>query len=396
MQLKHPLILSGLLILMACATTPPSHGTDTAEEAAPIRPLPNTTLFGPSEPAPTPESLIALTPEQEQFFLDYFHGDTVRGLPAHHRIREFLTNRLEGFGYLEETLSASQAMTEHRGNCMSLAALTLALSNVVGVETRFQMVNTPPIFDRDDRLILSSNHVRSRVYDPDYEPEPGQLVVQRPHVIIDYFPDDRGVSGKRISRQAFMAMLYRNLATEVMLEGDLDKAFTLTREALAQAPDHADSLNLLGVLHRRAGDTRKAEAYYEYAVQIHGDRVDILNNLANLLRHQGRIEEADRVESRLARLDDPNPFHWLELGEQAQQRGRPQQALKWYAEALDRAPYLHEAYWRMAIVYRDLGQTRRSMEVLEKAKALSQRQAQDNYQAKLHSLKSEYGRALTN
>jgi Tfp pilus assembly protein PilF len=397
MQLRHTSTLSGLFLLIACAGSPPVEDTNTVEKAAPSAPLANITLFGPSEPAPPPEALISLTPEQEQNFLDYFHGDTVRRLPAHRRIRDFLANRMEGFSYLDDTLSASQSMAEYRGNCMSLAALTIALGNVVGAETRFQMVNATPVFDRDDRTIISSDHVRSRVYDPDYEPKPGTIVLQRPHVLIDYVPGSgRGIGGRTVSHQEFMAMLYRNLAAEAMLEGNLDKAFTLSREALTHYPDHADSLNLLAVLHRRAGDSLTAEAFYEYAARVHGDRVDILSNLENLLRHQGRIEEADRVESRLARLDDPNPFHWLELGEQARKRGRPQQALQWYAEALERAPYLHEAHWRMAIAYKELGHPLRSMEALARAKALSRRQDQSNYQAKLHTMESEYGALRSN
>jgi Tfp pilus assembly protein PilF len=381
-----------ICLLPACAVTPPAD-TEGDSKPAPFRlPIPDTGLFEPTAPVPSPETLIGLTNEQEAHFLEYFYSESLERRPKHHRIRDFLYSRLDGFGYLEGSLTASQALDELRGNCVSLAALTLALADSVGVETRFQLMNTAPVFDRDGGLIISTNHVRSRIFDPDYEPTPGNLILQRPHVQIDYFPGDRRGSGEQVSREEFLALFYRNLAADALIAGDLDQSFALTRAALEIHPDQADSLNLMAVLHRRAGDPVTAEAYYRYATEIHGNRVDILSNHENLLRQLGRHAEANQIESRLARLDDPNPFHWLDLGERARQRGSLTRALQWYHEALNRAPYLHEAYWRLAIVYEELGQPQRSMAALEKARSLTRRpEMQENYQTKLNSLKAGHG-----
>lgn len=387
--LRPILALLALALLAACATAPREQ--DHLDTGLPLRqaPVPNIGLFEPERPVPSPESFIALTERQEADFLAYFHSERLASVPKHHRIRDFLTEKLPGFGYLEQTLSSSEALAEHRGNCMSLAALTLALSELVGIETRFQLMNTTPVFDREDGILLSSNHVRSRVYDPDFSPTAGGMIFQRPHLQIDYFPGERMSSGEALSRHGFLAMFYRNLAADALIAGQLDQAFALTQVALALDPDHADSLNLMAVIHRRAGDLVTAESYYRYATFIHANDLSLLSNYNSLLRQMGRYEDAALLESRLAHLDDPNPFHWLDLGEQARARGSLILALRLYEEALARAPYLHEAYWRQAIVYEALGQPQRSMAALERAQSLAQRpESRKSYQSKWQMLKA--------
>lgn len=95
------------------------------------------------------------------------------------------------------------------------------------------------------------------------------------------------------------------------------------------------------------------------------------------------------MERRYAAMSDPNPFHWLELGERARQDGRPEMALRWYERALERAPYLHEAYWRSAIAYREMGRIVESIRALEEAIERSYRgEAEARYQAKIYTLRS--------
>ncbi len=389
----HCLSLTGLLfslwILGGCASLPVDHQPELSKPSSRSMPAPNTALLAGEAPLPSPQALLTLTAAQQDDFLDYFHGEAVRPVPKHHRIRDFLHHRLAGFGYLEESLTASEAMAEHRGNCVSLAALTLALADLVGVEIRFQLMTTAPVFDRDGGLILSSNHVRSRLYDPDYEPNPGVLTLQRPHVQIDYFPGDRRGSGKMLSRDEFLALFYRNLAADALVINETDRAFAMTQAALALDPDHADSLNLMAVIHRRAGDLATADQFYRHATRLHRNHINLLSNHESLLRQLGQDAEADELVAQLAQLDDPNPFHWLDLGERARQRGSLHAALRWYGEALARAPYLHEAYWRQAIVYEELGQPDRSLAALEKAHSLTLRpDLKKSYQSKWMGLKT--------
>lgn len=379
-------------MLAGCATAPSGAQSNPAsvDPPQPQTPIPNSGLFMAASAVPAPDALVTLTEAQRQTFLADFHSERRRPVPQHHRIRDFLSERLHGFGYLEQSLTASEALVQHRGNCISLAALTLALAELVGVEIHFQVMNTTPVFDRESGILISSNHVRSRLYDPDFAGTPGRLTLQRPHVQIDYFPGDRMTVGESVSRNGFLAMFYRNLAADELISGGLDQAFALTRQALEMDPDHPDSLNLMAVIHRRAGDAVTADAYYQYATRIHSEHLNLLSNYESLLRQLGRSEEAAQIESRLAALDDPNPFHWLDLGERARQRGSLHLALRWYEEALARAPYLHEAYWRQAIVYEELGQRQRSIAALEKAHSLAQRpKARKSYQAKWQILKTD-------
>lgn len=373
--------------LAACATAPQTSVPTPEPEPAPTPVVANADRFQAVDDLPSRVDLLGLSASQKAAFVEYFDASERAETAPHHRLKNYLLDHLEGFEYLGDTLSASDALTRREGNCMSLAALTLALAEAVDLDIDFQMVNAPPVFDRDERTLISSNHVRSRVYK--VEPE-SRMTIVRGHVLIDYFPDRDGVGGRSVTSDEFVAMMYRNLAAEAMLDDRIDLAFALNERALAHYPDQPDALNLMAVLHRRVGDPDTAERYYHYISAVHGDRVDALNNLASLLRGQGRSEEAARLDSRIARLPDPNPFQWLELGQRFEQRGALERALRAYDQALERAPYLHEAHWRKSLVYWQLGRHHQSLEALREAKSLAHRSAtRGSYLAKLDSLKRD-------
>ncbi|MDQ2068420.1 tetratricopeptide repeat protein [Natronospira bacteriovora] len=376
-------------LVTACAGVKPAQevvSTAPAEEVT-LRPVFNSALFEPLPAVPSAGELTNPSDRQSREFLSFYHAEERRNVDGHRRLRDYLERRLSGFDYRHDTLAVSEALELGQGNCMSLAAVTYGLTELVGLDIEFQLVNTPPVFDRDERTVVSSNHVRSRVFQPDYEPAKGHFPLQRPHIVIDYFPSRRGIGGRRINQDEFLAMFYRNLSAEALLNDDPSAAFAFALEALAHKEAYPDALNLLAILHRRAGDIRTAEAIYNYAVNQSGDRVDLLNNHINLLRAEQRHQEADILERRLAQLPDDNPFRWIELGEQARQQGAYAQALKWFSLAIERAPYLHEGYWRKAVVLAQMGQYQRSAAALSKASELAHRpNDQRKYMSKMQTL----------
>jgi Tfp pilus assembly protein PilF len=391
MGYRWVMLLSAVLLVGCASTMDVEQDRSVAESTPHIPVLPNIAVFSPTAAAPSTEQLLSLTPEQEQEFLSWYHADRRADRPGHERLRNYLEEHLVGFEYVGETLLPSEALARHEGNCMSLAALTQALSDLAGIEHRFQIVNTPPLFDRNREVILSSDHVRSRIYDPSYESEGDGFVLQRPHIIIDYFSERRGLVGRGVSKNAFLAMFYRNLAVEALMAERIDRAYTLAQAALEQDPGRPDVLNLIAVLHRRAGDAGTAEALFRHVLDTHGRRADVLNNYSNLLRAQGREVEAQTLEWQLTRLDDANPFHWVALGERARENGSLELALKWYEAAIERAPYLHEAYWRAAIVLRELGHPEQSTTYLQMAAERSNRgEARARYQQKLQALNGRH------
>jgi tetratricopeptide (TPR) repeat protein len=81
----------------------------------------------------------------------------------------------------------------------------------------------------------------------------------------------------------------------------------------------------------------------------------------------------------------------IELGIQAQAEGRLQRALDFYDRASVLAPYLHEAYWRKAVVYHALGELPRAEDLLQQAMDKASRDHDRRlYHAKLATLDRDH------
>jgi Flp pilus assembly protein TadD len=380
------------LVTAGCAghsQTAIDRGGDQASVAPlePRMPALNHALFAESAGLPSTEQLFELAPEQAEAFLAFYHAESRNDVPEHHRLRDYLESRLWGFDYRDQTLLASDALTAGEGNCMSLAMLTFALAKLVGLEIEVQRVNSEPVYDRDAGVTLSSDHVRTEVFQPKQPVSADRIVFRPASVIIDYFPTQRGVAGEKLDETEFFAMFYRNLAVEALTAGEQQRAFGLTRLALDQWEDQPDALNLLAIMHRRAGDTVRADALYDYARAKHPQRVDLLNNHAMLLQSIGREDHASELKQRIEQLRDPNPYRWLDLGMAAWKRGDDREAMQLYQRASDIAPYLHEPYWYLAMLYFEQGRKDSARQALETAASLSHRgDDRRRYEAKRQAL----------
>lgn len=74
--------------------------------------------------------------------------------------------------------------------------------------------------------------------------------------------------------------------------GRLDQAARLYRQILAVQPDHADSLNLLGVINHQMGNREQAVELIRRAIEIRSTIPSYYVNLASVFRAMGRHEEA--------------------------------------------------------------------------------------------------------
>jgi Tfp pilus assembly protein PilF len=344
-------------------------------------------LFGAPVQVPEPAQLFELTLAQRLHFLEYFHDPVASRYRPHERIYRYLEGRLSDFRYDGSTLTAAEALAARHGNCMSLAILTTALAKLVDVEVDYQVVRNAPVYERRHGLVTVADHVRARLYDPTFVSEPGTVLFQRPHIVIDYFPEPRQRRGGRIDVPGLVGMFYVNLAGEALIARDFARSYWLLQAALEVAPASAEALNSMAVLHRMAGAPEAAEALFRHALTIHGDGVNLLGNLRNLLRDQGREQEADAVEQALLQLPNRDPYRMIEFGIEAHAAGRLSRALDFYGRAIVLAPYLHEAYWRKAVVHHELGQAESAEMLLQQAVGRAQRDSDRSlYEAKLIAL----------
>ncbi len=105
------------------------------------------------------------------------------------------------------------------------------------------------------------------------------------------------------------------------------------RALIAAQPDHADALNLLGVLRLQAGAAAEAEALIERAVTARPEVADYRNNHGEALRTLGRLDEAEHA-FRAALERDPRQANPLNnLGMVALARGQHEAARDCFAGA---------------------------------------------------------------
>ncbi|WP_088329939.1 hypothetical protein [Lacimicrobium sp. SS2-24] len=376
--------LMGLSLLWGCASAP---SPEVAEEQ--ITPMPRFEIFEPVENIPQVEDIFYLTPAQKHDFLVYYNDPRYSHVPRHRRVFQYLERKLHGFNYKGDTLVAQDAVDTNSGNCLSLAIMTTAFTELTDIEFEYQRVNAAPVYRLENNLITVSHHVRTILYDPDFVPEQNLIYVSKPALIIDYFPRRGDRYGTKVDRQNFISMYYRNLAANALTEGNLALANGLIHKGLEFAPLDPHSLNTLAVVYRRAGREDLAAHIYEYAMNYAPESLDLLDNYRHLLRRQNRIAEAEKIESKLGDVDENNPFKFLQLAEQAFSNQKYALAVRLFRKAERIAPYMEQPHLGLARSYFRLGKTESAVGAMENAiQATYTDETRDLYYAKLNSLQA--------
>src|SRR5690348_5924212 len=97
----------------------------------------------------------------------------------------------------------------------------------------------------------------------------------------------------RTTLQQALDFLNRN--EFVAAEAALDRVLT-------EQPGEADALQLMGVLRRQQNRGSEAEPFYRRAIAANPNMPHVYHNLGNLLRSQGRHEEAAECQRAALRL----------------------------------------------------------------------------------------------
>lgn len=360
---------------------------DHAQDVNPVAPPFESHLFGESPGVSSVADIFGLSEKQQYDFWAYFNQPSVQNIPEHQRVYEYLETITSNFTYQGDTFNASTALHESSGNCLSLAILTTALAKLVGVETGYQLVDSTPIFESHGNVIYKGLHVRTKLFDPEWQAKEGSLTLQRPGLIVDYFPSEHDRFVGNISEAEYTAMYYNNLASEAISSEDYDSAYWLLRKSLELTQNNASAINSMAIIYRRMGDLPKSEEIYRYGIRNLPDNVSLLRNYRVLLRQQKRFEEVEKINNTLAELEDVNPYDWIQAGQQAYSNGEFREAVFFYGKAVDIAPYIHESYAGMARAYYQLGDRSGAKRELTNAQKFSSRPStQSMYQAKLMAL----------
>lgn len=313
------------------------------------------------------EDIFFLSPEQQEELRLNFDEKLANGFAPHKALSEVLAERLANFTYYGETYDATTAIKLNKGNCMSLAILTTAYAKVLGLEISYRKVNTLPVFAKKDDIILSSSHVQTLIYDPNFIADKNIFYLSTPAVVIDYFPSASHHTGKKFSLETFLAMYYKNIAADALTDKNLNKSFLYANKAYQLDTENIETINLLAVIHRRSGDLQTAEAIYKAGLDKGQTNIALLSNYIMLLKSQQRMDEVNALQDQLNQLDDPNPYQWLGEAYTAQNIGNIKQAEIYFKKALAKAPYLNQAYMGLYKIYVKQNRLKKAQTMLVKA-----------------------------
>lgn len=148
------------------------------------------------------------------------------------------------------------------------------------------------------------------------------------------------------SRHPGDAELARRLVLVLLAAGDRAGALAEAEALVATTPRDRNALALLGDVAARAGQEDKAERAYRKALEAAPDDVELLNNLAWLLRDRaGRLNEALTLVARALEIDPSRHDAWDTLAELRFRNGQNEAAVAALdrAEALDPSQAAHYA-----------------------------------------------------
>ena len=369
------------LLLAACATTAP-------DVPQPPPGLFEDAAFAAPKNAPDAKAVFALSPAM----LSYLERDIaapIRQLGPQRALVDALHTKAQlRLEYdAELTRNAAEAFDARAGNCLSLVVMTAALAHHLQLPIAFQALTGHETWSRSGDLSFVNGHVNITVakrlvdrlgaYDGN-----GQLRID-----FGTLPVGRGQALHVISEAMVVSMFMNNRAAEYLVRGAIDDAYAHAREAVIQDPTYAGAYNTLGVVYQRRGLAAAAERAYREAVARDTDHKAALQNVAQLLRQQGRVTEAALFQQRLTALERDPPFAHFDQGVAAARAGRYAAARDHILREMQRDPDYHEFHFWLAVSLYGLGdveQARKHLDVAMRNSVTSRERA--IYASKLRSI----------
>ena len=334
-----------------------------------------------------PHEILALTPNQKAEFLSFFNSDEQQDVSPNFRISNFLEKWATDFSYAGDTFTATEAFEKRSGNCLTLAILTTALANVVGLDVYYKKVFTPPIYRRHNHVLTTSAHVKTIVLGPEAEEKKLGVVYFRSRTVIDYFPSSLNDTGEYVAFNDFISMYYQNKAAKAMAVNNSSLVYSLLSTAMHQNPLNSETLNALAVFYRQNMLYKKARDIYEFAIENNVESIHTLSNYAVLLSEVGDTATLAKIESKILDVEENNPYQWYDQGVKYLNQGETRRAVALFNKSIKTGPYLSEGYMGLAKAYFLLGDTERAESKLKKAKELAFGEKERGlYAAKLDAL----------
>lgn len=207
---------------------------------------------------------------------------------------------------LNRTTSAAEAFAQQQGNCVSHAAMIVAMARHVGLEAYVNQgeINSSSQVSESDggvRFRQNVSHINAVV-----------VIDDRPFIIEQDYRIYHGKNLHRLSDREAKSLYLNNLAMEAMLRDEMEQAFVHMRNAINLDDDSSVLWGGLGTIYRRLGAMRLAQQSFIHALNLNPEDGIAQNNL-RLVQNSLQTEEA-YADSQLSRSKDSSaPYADLEI-----------------------------------------------------------------------------------
>ena len=148
---------------------------------------------------------------------------------------------------------------------------------------------------------------------------------------------------------------YFNLGVSLMMQRRTDDAMVAYSHALQLKPHYPEALNNYGILLQSLGRIGEAAGYYIHAIEYKPDYIDPRYNLGLARQDQDRHGEALEAYNTLLDLSPDHPEAHNNRGNVLLALGRPLEAVAAYSGAIQRQPEHAEANWNLSLANLLLG-----------------------------------------
>ncbi|MBU0673842.1 MAG: sulfotransferase [Proteobacteria bacterium] len=145
------------------------------------------------------------------------------------------------------------------------------------------------------------------------------------------------------------------------------EAENIYRQILAQRPDHADALYLLGLLSSQIGRRNTAINLISKAIHLAPENPDYYVTLGQIYEDMAQLETALTYYSKSNQLRPDNPFILNNLAAMCRDTGRYDQADNYFRDALRLAPNEPVIHINLTALYRLQGKIPEALRACEKA-----------------------------
>ncbi|MBK1880298.1 transglutaminase-like domain-containing protein [Pelagicoccus mobilis] len=289
-----------------------------------------TTTLGAKATISIPEPSLELTPAMKQFLIEQNVSVNQPPLVKMQRILDGLYASEEGFTYSpEETLTASDAFEQRRGNCVSFAMLFVALAREVGLDARFNQIDYSPVWEKMGNIFVETSHINAIVF------------VGGSQYVIEGMPEYAEVASRNrnpIPDARVFSHYYNNSGLIALSQNDKEQARELIDTAISIDSSNGIAWQNLGLYNFQNGNQEAGEKALVEAAKRDDRSSSVCYILSQYYTKVGDDSNADKYAKLGSKRSKKNPFFQYHKSQEALFAGDLKKSIKHMEKALKLLP----------------------------------------------------------